>query len=136
MRCIPYYHLLERLANSKQALFPGQTTHAKIRMSRVLVSRFVSCATSLPLGQKCSYTTGMKTAVSIPEDVFKGAERLARKTKRSRSRLFSDALKEYLARHTPDSVTEAMNKACSELGAAKDEFVSSAARRVLERSEW
>ena len=75
-------------------------------------------------------------AVSIPEDVFKGAERLARKTKRSRSRLFSDALKEYLARHTPDSVTEAMNKACSELGAAKDEFVSSAARRVLERSEW
>ncbi len=91
---------------------------------------------SLPLGQKCSYTTGMKTAVSIPEDVFKGAERLARKTKRSRSRLFSDALKEYLARHTPDSVTEAMNKACSELGAAKDEFVSSAARRVLERSEW
>jgi predicted transcriptional regulator len=94
------------------------------------------CATSLSLRQKCSYTTGMKTAVSIPEDVFKGAERLARKTKRSRSRLFSDALKEYLARHTPDSVTEAMNKACSELGAAKDEFVSSAARRVLERSEW
>jgi metal-responsive CopG/Arc/MetJ family transcriptional regulator len=78
----------------------------------------------------------MKTAVSIPEDVFKGAERLARETKRSRSRLFSDALKEYLARHTPDSVTGAMNKAGSELGAAKDEFASSAARHVLERSEW
>jgi len=93
-------------------------------------------AARLPLGHQCSYTTGMKTAVSIPEDVFKGAERLARKTKRSRSRLFSDALKEYLARHTPDSVTEAMNKACAELGAAKDAFVSSAARRVLERSEW
>jgi hypothetical protein len=30
----------------------------------------------------------------------------------------------------------AMKKACSELGARKDEFVSSAARRVLERSEW
>ena len=78
----------------------------------------------------------VKSAVSIPEDVFQGAERLARKTKRSRSRLFSDALKEYLARHTPDSVTEAMNKACSELGATKDQFVSSATRRVLERSEW
>jgi len=69
----------------------------------------------------------MKTAVSIPEDVFKGAERLARETKRSRSRLFSDAL---------NSVTEAMNRACAELGTAKDEFASSAARRVLERSEW
>jgi predicted transcriptional regulator len=94
------------------------------------------CAASLPLRHKCGYTTGMKTAVSIPEDVFKGAERLARKTKRSRSRLFSDALKEYLARHAPDSVTETMNKACAELGAAKDAFVSSAARRVLQRSEW
>ena len=93
-------------------------------------------AINLPLGQNYSYTAGMKTAVSIPEDVFKGAERLARKTKRSRSRLFSDALKEYLVRHTPDSVTEAMNEACSELGAAKDEFVSTAARSVLERSEW
>jgi metal-responsive CopG/Arc/MetJ family transcriptional regulator len=78
----------------------------------------------------------MKTAVSIPDDVFEGAERLARRTKRSRSRLFSDALKEYLARHTPDKVTEAMNNALAEIGEAKDSFVSSAARRVLERSEW
>jgi hypothetical protein len=57
----------------------------------------------------------MKTAISIPDDVFESAERLARRTKRSRSRLFSDALKEYLARHTPDKVTEAMNIACAEL---------------------
>ena len=78
----------------------------------------------------------MKTAVSIPDDLFKGAERLARKTKKSRSRLFSDALKEYLARHTPDSVTEAMNRAWVELGEGEDEFVSSAARLVLERTEW
>lgn len=78
----------------------------------------------------------MKTAVSIPDDVFKGAEQLARRTKRSRSRLFSDALKEYLARHSPDKVTEAMNKACAEVGDEGDEFASTAARRRLERSEW
>src|SRR5437870_10426712 len=116
--------------------FPRGSANASPNSARARSGTPVTGNSSLPLGQKCSYTTGMKTAVSIPEDVFKGAERLARKTKRSRSRLFSDALKEYLARHTPDSVTEAMNKACSELGAAKDEFVSSAARRVLERSEW
>ncbi|SRR6266851_805747 len=91
----------------------------------------VACPFS-PLG----YTNGMKTAVSIPDEVFEGAERLARRTKRSRSRLFSDALKEYLARHAPDEVTEAMNKACAEIGDAEDAFVSSAARRVLEQSEW
>jgi metal-responsive CopG/Arc/MetJ family transcriptional regulator len=78
----------------------------------------------------------MKTAVSIPDEVFEGAERLARRTKRSRSRLFSDALKEYLARHTPNEVTEAMDRAFAELGETKDAFVSIAARRVLERSEW
>jgi len=82
------------------------------------------------------YTIGMKTAVSIPDDLFEGAERLARRTKKSRSRLFRDALKEYLARHTPDQVTEAMNNALAELGATDDPFVSTSARRVLERSEW
>lgn len=78
----------------------------------------------------------MKTAVSIPDDIFKGAERLARKTNRSRSRIFSDALKEYLARHTPDSVTEAMDRAWSQLGEDKDEFVASTTRLILERTEW
>lgn len=78
----------------------------------------------------------MKTAVSIPDEVFEGAERLARRTKKSRSRLFSEALKEYLARHSPDEVTEAMNKVCAEIADAKDAFVSAAARRVLVKSEW
>jgi metal-responsive CopG/Arc/MetJ family transcriptional regulator len=78
----------------------------------------------------------MKTAVSIPDEVYKGAERLARRSKSSRSRLYSAALREYLARHTPDEVTEAMNRACAEVGEVKDPFVSSAARRILERSEW
>jgi metal-responsive CopG/Arc/MetJ family transcriptional regulator len=78
----------------------------------------------------------MKTAISVPDEIYEGAERLARRTKKSRSRLFSDALKEYLARHAPDEVTEAMNRACAEVGQTTDPFVSSAARRILERSEW
>jgi metal-responsive CopG/Arc/MetJ family transcriptional regulator len=78
----------------------------------------------------------MKTAVSIPDDVFEGAERLARRTKKSRSRLFSDAVKEYVARHSPEEVTDAMDRVCAELGQPADKFVSSAARRVLKRSEW
>jgi len=78
----------------------------------------------------------MKTAISIPDDLFEGAENLARRTKKSRSRLFRDALQEYLARHTPDQVTQAMNRALAELGTSDDPFISKAARRVLERSEW
>jgi metal-responsive CopG/Arc/MetJ family transcriptional regulator len=78
----------------------------------------------------------MKTAVSIPDDVFEGAERLARSTKKSRSQLFSDAVKEYVARHGSDEVTAAMDRVCVELGPPGDQFVSSAAHRVLKRNEW
>src|SRR5579883_1096225 len=39
------------------------------------------------------YTIGMKTAVSIPADVFESAERLARRTRKSRSQLYSEAVK-------------------------------------------
>jgi metal-responsive CopG/Arc/MetJ family transcriptional regulator len=78
----------------------------------------------------------MKTAISIPDDVFERAEQLARRTKKSRSRLYSDAVKEYVARHAREDVTEAMDRVCSELGGSTDRFVSSAARRILERSEW
>jgi metal-responsive CopG/Arc/MetJ family transcriptional regulator len=78
----------------------------------------------------------MKTAISIPNELFDGAERLARRTRRSRSRLFSDALREYLARHSPDKITESMDQALAEIGEAKDPFVSLASTRRLEQSEW
>ena len=78
----------------------------------------------------------MKTAVSIPDEIFQGAERLARRTKKSRSLIFSEALKEYLSRHTPEEVTEAMNKALAEIGPQNDPFVAASARRTLERVEW
>jgi metal-responsive CopG/Arc/MetJ family transcriptional regulator len=78
----------------------------------------------------------MKTAVSIPDDVFADAERLARRTKKSRSQLFSEAVKEYVARHATDEVTDAMDQVCAELDHPADPFVSSAAHRVLKRSEW
>jgi metal-responsive CopG/Arc/MetJ family transcriptional regulator len=78
----------------------------------------------------------MKTAVSIPDEVFEQAERLARRTKKSRSQLFSEALQEYVARHAPEAVTEAMDRVCAEVAQGEDPFVSSAARRVLKRSEW
>ena len=78
----------------------------------------------------------MRTAVSIPDEVFEAAEGLARRTRKSRSQLFSDAVKEYVARHAPEDVTDAMDRVCAALGNPKDGFVAAAAHRVLERSEW
>jgi metal-responsive CopG/Arc/MetJ family transcriptional regulator len=78
----------------------------------------------------------MKTAVSIPDDVFEKVERLARRAGRSRSEVFAAALAEYVARHAPDEVTEAMDRVCADIGDQEGGFVSAASYRVLENTEW
>jgi metal-responsive CopG/Arc/MetJ family transcriptional regulator len=78
----------------------------------------------------------MKTAVSIPDEVFEQAERLARRARKSRSHVFSSALREYVARHAPDEVTEAMDRVCAQVGEQRDPFLVVAAHRALERTEW
>ncbi|MEX2598498.1 MAG: ribbon-helix-helix domain-containing protein [Dehalococcoidia bacterium] len=83
----------------------------------------------------------MKTTISIPDELFAQARQAAERTNKSRSQLFSDALREYLARHaTPDEITEAMDRAMARLEAGgehtDDGFTRAAARRVLVRSEW
>ena len=82
------------------------------------------------------YTLGMKTAVSIPDPVFEEAELLARKLGKSRSQLYAEALAAYVARHDPDSITEAMNRVCDAVEEAPDAAFQTAARAVLEQSEW
>jgi metal-responsive CopG/Arc/MetJ family transcriptional regulator len=79
----------------------------------------------------------MKTAVSLPNDVFDDAERHAKRAGKSRSQLYAEALAEYLTRHAPDEVTERMNAVLDELGdTASDSFVAHAARRRLAKVEW
>ena len=78
----------------------------------------------------------MKTAVSVPDDIFERAERLARRARKSRSEVYSAALREYVARHAPDEVTEALDRVVANVGDADDRFVAEAARRILESTEW
>jgi len=82
------------------------------------------------------YTRGMKTAVSIPDDVFEQADRLAHRMKTSRSALYALALSEYIARHDTDRVTELMDKVVEEAGAADAGFVRAAARHTLRETDW
>ena len=77
----------------------------------------------------------MKIAVSVPDDVFQEAEELARRTKRSRSEVYSRALAEYVARHAPDQVTEAMDRALAEIGEPADHFARAVSHRVLKRGD-
>jgi len=77
----------------------------------------------------------MKTAISIPDDVFTEAEKLARELNQSRSQLYSRAVREYVARHSADSVTEALDAICAE-EQPDAAFATEAAKRTLEGSEW
>ncbi len=78
----------------------------------------------------------MKTAVSLPDEVFERAERLARRLGKSRSEIYREALVEYVARHAPAEVTEALDRVVEQVGPEPDEGRRAAARRILERSEW
>jgi hypothetical protein len=89
-------------------------------------------------GRQClGYTVGMKTAVSLPDDLFRAAERQAKRARKSRSQLYAEALSEYLARHAPDEVTEAMNRVVERLGeSGPDRFLAAAGQQTFERTEW
>ncbi|PKB77793.1 MAG: hypothetical protein BZY88_20695 [SAR202 cluster bacterium Io17-Chloro-G9] len=52
----------------------------------------------------------MKTAISLPEPLFRAAERLAKQMGLSRSVLFQRALQTYLREHQDAGVTHALNR--------------------------
>lgn len=80
----------------------------------------------------------MKTAVSLPDELFAQVDRLARESGRSRSEVYAAALREYVARHAPDEITSMLDQVVERLdeSAADRGFEGAAARRVLESAEW
>ena len=78
----------------------------------------------------------MKTAISIPDDLFRQADELARRSGKSRSQLYREALAEYLRRRDPQAVTSALDALAASLGAGADQWVAATSRQVLERIEW
>ena len=77
----------------------------------------------------------MKTAVSLPGEIFAQAERLARRLKKSRSKLYSDAIAEYIARRDPDLIVEKLDETWGRLGAPDDGFGVAVLRKTLKRND-
>ena len=78
----------------------------------------------------------MKTAVSIPDDLFRRADELAGRLGKSRSELYREALADYVERRDPGALTGALNEIADEIAADRAGFEESAARRALERNQW
>lgn len=78
----------------------------------------------------------MKTAISLPDDVFEAAEDLAQELGVSRSHLYALAVAEFVGHHRDDNVTERLNVVYEENDAALDPVLADLQSRSLSRDEW
>ena len=80
----------------------------------------------------------MKTAISLPDDVYREAERHAKRSRKSRSQLYAEALRAYLQKHRDDDITARLNEvyaAESELSEL-DPVLNALQLEVLRTEKW
>ena len=79
----------------------------------------------------------MKTAISIPDNLFAAADRLARRLGMSRSQLYQTALAAYLAQRGDDDVTARLDEVhgCGE-PVTVDPVLDTLQRASLPREPW
>jgi len=78
----------------------------------------------------------MKTAISIPDSVFKAAERTAKRLGVSRSELYSTAVRDYIELHHARNITEELDKIYDLEESSLDEDLRSMQASSLEREDW
>jgi predicted transcriptional regulator len=80
----------------------------------------------------------MKTAISIPDRIFRSAEQLAARLRVSRSQLYTRALATLVERHRDDLVTGHLNEIYGrdEVDSTLDHGLTSAQQRSLGREKW
>lgn len=87
-------------------------------------------------GYNRSYTEVVKTAVSMPDDLFRLAESAARRLRLSRSELYAKAIAEYLQRRQDDAITERLNAVYSRQPAELDAGLHRAQLASLPKDDW
>lgn len=78
----------------------------------------------------------MKTAISLPDDLFESADALAEQMGMSRSELYATAVAEYLAKHRDQDVTARLNEVYAEQASGVEPELRSAQARSMRSSEW
>ena len=76
----------------------------------------------------------MKTAVSIPDEIFESAERLSRRMGMSRSELYAKALREYLQEHKGEGITDRLDEVYGAEGSEEAGGLDPVVARLQERS--
>jgi len=82
------------------------------------------------------YTLIMKTAISIPDNLFRAADEYAKSHGFSRSKLFAEAVAQYLKQHPLDHITKQLDVVYSSEPAELNETISAVQFSSIEKEEW
>jgi hypothetical protein len=78
----------------------------------------------------------MKTAISVPNDVFELSERLAKKSKVSRSKIFAMGVKKLGEEYDEDDIIARINAVRDKVDTSLDSAIRTYQSRMIERERW
>jgi antitoxin MazE6 len=90
----------------------------------------------LTLWYNFSYTFKMKTAISIPDNVYKDADKLASRLGKSRSQLYTQAITNYLASHQREGITDKLNRLYTSQPSSLDKELVEMQTASLPKEDW
>jgi len=96
-----------------------------VRLTKILDSRY-----------NRSYTDRMKTAISIPDKVFRSADSLAKRLGISRSELYATAITEFMSKHQGRHVTARLDAVYAEEDSSLSPNLIQLQAKSLAREEW
>ena len=93
----------------------------------------VKITLSIDNGMTISYQEGMKTAISIPDQLFDEVESFSKKHRRSRSEVFVMAVRKFLEKEKNRELLDALNEAYSEEEIAEEKTLREKGKRYYAR---
>ena len=82
------------------------------------------------------YTAFMKTAISIPDKVFRSADALAKRLGVSRSQLYTTAVSEFLSKYQGRQVTRRLDSLYAEEDSSLSPNLALLQTKSLAHEEW
>ncbi len=78
----------------------------------------------------------MKVAVSIPDPIFREAERISRRMRVARSQFYAHALEAYVRERSGEDVTERLNEVYARSSPKLDPAAEALSLEILRREKW
>jgi metal-responsive CopG/Arc/MetJ family transcriptional regulator len=78
----------------------------------------------------------MKTAISVPDELFESAEQFAQRQGMSRSELYATALRYYLQKHQSGGITQRLDEIYSTDDGVLDPAIARLQARSLPKDAW